>query len=323
MIKNLEWRHLRGLQELYVYKKTKLRIDKNNFIRQVLMKQKKLIKPQMGNHTILTPTLKFRKYYEENLLDRYNYYNDFFDKSGLENNARKTFTEDDLKALMFTFYNKETLKESLTTEYTFSTRVFKGKGAKYMGSKPALRNAVLDLLDIKEFPEKDPKNNQWRIIVDCQNPKIVVLCENIACLKVPIEYKSRGIKLWYTGGNNTRPLKDLGKADLELPIYYFCDWDYHGLSIFERVHAIFESKKTNIKLVTPLSIESALPTDSPNHNSKWRIEELSKLNTSIYNEEQIKIIKNLIYEDKWIEEEGMDLIDLLLNKGIILNKNDV
>ncbi len=196
MKKNVEWKYLIGLNQLYAKGRTNLKIENNSFIKQVLMRQKKLIKPKMGNPKILEAKYGFKDYYKDEFLDYFEYYSKFFEKAGLESNAHKTYNEDDLKSLAFIYYQKEHLKKNLTTEYTFSARVFKGKGAKYLTNKPSLRNAVLQLLDIDEFPEKDPKNAQWRFVVDCEDPKLVVICENIACLKVPYEYKRNNIELW-------------------------------------------------------------------------------------------------------------------------------
>ncbi|MDO5986153.1 DUF2220 family protein [Flavivirga amylovorans] len=316
-MKNIEWRHLKGLNELYVKKRTRLKITSNAFINQVLFNQKKLIRYKLGNHSIIEASDRYYKYYEENFEDMYNYYLSFFKKSGIENSAVKRYTEDDLKSLIFIFNNNKELKKVLTTEYTFSNRVFKGKGAKYLAGKPGLKKDVLKLLEIEEFPEKDAKNNQWRIVVDCKNPKVIVLCENIACLKVPTEYKRNGIELWYVGGNNTKPLVDLPLEKFKYPIYYFCDWDYHGLSIFSRVKNIFNSKGKGIELLEPLNLDNALPVNSPNHKSKWKPEKLSRLKESDYNDSQIKIIESLISKNIWIEEESMGLIELLESKNII------
>lgn len=311
MKKNVEWKYLIGLNQLYEKDKTNLRIENNSFIKQVLIKQKKLIKPKMGNPKVLEAKYGFKDYYEKEFLDYFKYYSKFFEKAGLESNAHKTYKDNDLKSLAFIYYQKDQLKKNLTTEYTFSARVFKGKGAKYLTNKPSLRNAVLQLLDIDQFPEKDPKNAQWRFVVDCENPKLVVICENIACLKVPYEYKQNNIELWYVGGNNTNPLKDIPAKKIELPLFYFCDWDHHGLSIFSRVKDIFKEKGKEIRLIEPTTLDDALPVNSPHHKSKWRKKEFSGLKSDDFSEQQQETIKNLIQDDIWVEEESMNLVELL------------
>lgn len=311
MKKDVEWKYLIGLNQLYKNEKTNLKIGNNSFIKQILMKQKKLIKPKMGNPKILEAKYGFKEYFEKEFLPYFEYYSNFFEKAGLESNAQKTYNESDLKSLAFIYYQKVQLKKNLTTEYTFSARVFKGKGAKYLTNKPSLRNAVLQLLDIDEFPEKDPKNSQWRLVVDCENPKLVVICENIACLKVPYEYKQNNIELWYVGGNNTNPLKDIPAQKIELPLFYFCDWDHHGLSIFSRIKGIFKEKGKEITLIEPTILEGALPVNSPHHKSKWCKKKFSGLNREDFSMQQQKIINHLIQDDIWVEEESMDLIELL------------
>lgn len=317
ILKDIEWRYLKGLNELYEKKQTRLKILNNDFINQVLFNQKKLIRHRLGNLEILEPTKRFNSYYVENIKDLYEYYSNFFKESGIDNNAHKRYTKSDLQSLIFIFNNKNKLKETLTTEYTFSNRVFKGKGAKYLSNKPGLKKDVLKLLDIHEFPEKDPKNSQWRIVVDCLNPQVITLCENIACLKVPLEYKKRGVELWYVGGNNTSPLSDLPLEKLQYPIFYFCDWDYHGLSIYSRVKNIFKAKGVEIILLKPLNLENTLPVNSPHHNSKWKKDEFSKLNKADFNESEIEIISTLIKNDEWVEEESMDLIGILENDNVL------
>lgn len=309
-MKDLEWRHLKGLYQIYTIGQTRLRITKNQYVNQILIKQKRLLKLKSGNHDILEKTDGFDQYFEKDLLKTYAYYETFFTNSGVENDARKSFSEDDLKTLLFIYNNKNELKKSLTTEYTFSANVFK-KGSKYLTNKPSLKNAVLHLLAIEQFPEKDPKNNLWRLIVDCANPQVIVLCENLACLRVPFEYKEKGIELWYVGGNNTSPLLDISSEKLNLPIYYFCDWDYNGLKIYSRVKEIFREKNKEIELIEPATLENAIPTNSKYHKSKWKSSEFSGLAKSDFNESQTQLIKTLIEDDKWLEEESMNLIQLL------------
>src|SRR5690606_36585437 len=146
-------------------------------INQILFKQKKLIKYKDGNHTIIEANQRYSEFYKQEFLDTYNYYNTLFEQSGIENNAKKPFTEEDLKALIFIYYNKVELKNNLTTQKKFSAQIFKYEHSKYLENKPSLKNAVLQLLEIDEFPEKDPKNQQWRFVVDCPDPRVIVLCE--------------------------------------------------------------------------------------------------------------------------------------------------
>jgi hypothetical protein len=313
-MKEIEWRYMQGLHQLFTEGRTKLKILNNDYINFVLFKQRKLIRYKSGNHNIIESNLRFSDFYKQELLDTYNYYSTFFEQSGIENNAKKTFTEEDLKTLIFIFYNKEELKRHLTTQKKFSAQVFKNENSKYLENKPSLKKAVLQLLEIDEFPEKDPKNQQWRFVVDCLNPKLIVLCENLDCLKVPLEYQKRGIKLWYVGGNNTKPLLDIPKDELTLPIYYFCDWDYSGLSIFSRVKQIFNDKGKQIEIIKPSHSAKRLPVSVKHHKSSWKKTVFSGLAKDDFSVDEIDLIEQLISKEEWIEEESMDLIELLCLK---------
>lgn len=128
---------------------------------------------------------------------------------------------------------------------------------------------------------------------------------------MPYEYKQNNIELWYVGGNNTNPLKDIPTKKIELPLFYFCDWDHHGLSIFSRIKGIFKEKGKEITLIEPNTLDDALPVNSPHHKSKWRKKEFSGLKSKDFSEQQQETIKSLIQDDTWVEEESMNLVELL------------
>ena len=316
-MQKIEWKHLKGLHQLYLSKQTRLKITNNDFINQVIFKQKKLIKYKVGNHSIIEASARFNNYYEQEFLETYEYYNNFFQKTGIENDAKKSFDDEDLKALMFVFYNKEELKKNVTTEKKLSALIYKNQNSKYLSNKLSVKNAVLKILELDQFPEKDPKNNQWRFVVDCLNPKVIVLCENLDCLKVPLEYKNHNIELWYVGGNNTKPLEDIPQDKLKLPIYYFCDWDYNGLLIYSNVKQIFRSKGIEVKIIQPQTQEIAIEVGVKHHKSKWNDNEFSNLNSNDFSKQEIGFINQLISKNKWIEEESLDLIKLLKSNNLI------
>lgn len=160
----IEWKHLRGLQELYVSGKTRLKIINNDYVHFVLLNQKKLIRYKIGNHSVIETTERYHEFYTKHFLNTYNYYNTFFEESGIENNSKKPFTENDLKALMFVYYNKEELKEKLTTRKKLSAHLFKNENSKYIENKPSLEKAILQVLDVTGFPEHDSKNQQCDLL---------------------------------------------------------------------------------------------------------------------------------------------------------------
>ena len=73
ILKDIEWRYLKGLNDLYEKKQTRLKILNDDFINQVLFNQKKMIRYRLGNFEILEPTKRFNSYYEENIKDLYEY----------------------------------------------------------------------------------------------------------------------------------------------------------------------------------------------------------------------------------------------------------
>ena len=106
-------------------------------------------------------------------------------------------------------------------------------------------------------------------------------------------------------------IRHIPAKKIELPLFYFCDWDHHGLSIFSRIKGIFKEKGKEITLIEPTTLDDALPVNSPHHKSKWRKKELSGLKWEDFSVHQQEIINNLIQDDIWVEEESMDLIELL------------
>lgn len=312
--RKLTWRHLKALHQLYIDKRTKAKITDNAYIKNVLIGQKRLITYKSGNINILEANTSFETFYQQHFETDYLRYETFLLEQNLESDARRRYTEDDIQTLMFIAGQKEELVQNLSTLRTFSSEIFKGQGSKYLENKPGLKDAVCKILDIADFPEKDPKNLQWRFVVDCFNPKAVVLCENIAHLKNPWKVREQNIELWYVGGNNIGIIDYISREKLSKPIYYSCDWDYHGLSIYSRIKEKLRLKSFDIKLLLPDTYEAALPVNSPHHKSQWNLnKELSGLNAADFSKEAIQLIENLVQENKWIEEESCDLIKMLNN----------
>ncbi len=158
-MKNIKWKYLIGLNQLYENKKTSLKILNDDYINQILFKQNKLIRYKLGSNRIIESTNRFNFFYEQNFKELIDFYNDFFEKSGIDNNAYKNYDRFDLNTLIFIYENRETLRKTLTTEHAFSNRFFKNKGSKYLSNKTGLRKDVLKLLGVDDFPEQDPKNN--------------------------------------------------------------------------------------------------------------------------------------------------------------------
>ncbi|WP_127127814.1 hypothetical protein [Pseudoflavitalea rhizosphaerae] len=308
----LTWRHLKALNQLYVDKRTDAKITDNGYIANVLMAQKRLLKFKPGNNKILEAAPKYAAFYEENFKQDFEQYARFLQSANLEDDARRKYTEDDIQSLMFIVEQKEELVRNLTTLKTFSGKIFKDKGSKYLENKPGLKNAVCKILGITDFPEKDPQNLQWRFVTDCISPKSIVLCENLDRLKNPWKAREANLELWYVGGNNIGIIDFIDPDKLRLPIYYCCDWDFHGLSIYSRIKLKIQSKGYELNLLIPDGYEIALPIDSPHHKSRWNFNKrLSGLKQEDFSDEAINLIKRLIQDNKWIEEESLDLIGMV------------
>ncbi|RPJ66146.1 MAG: hypothetical protein EHM20_17670, partial [Alphaproteobacteria bacterium] len=265
--KGLNWAHLKALRELYETEFTKAKILGNPFLKS-LKEEKKLIHFKTGNLNILQAGNRFRPYYESNFLDNYLRYISFFRETDLSSNGNHKYDEYDLQTLMLIWQNKVELKLKLTTVRHFSAAFF--RGSKYMENHPGIKKAVYHLLQISDFPDKDPKNNQWRLVVDCIAPQQMVLCENLAFLKQPWLAHENNVELWYVGGNNVEIIEQIAPNKFCLPLFYSCDWDLAGLQIFQRLKKKIEEKGYRIQLLIPHNIGLALPTNSPYHNSKWR-----------------------------------------------------
>jgi len=306
------WRHLKALNQFYLNGRTDAKITDNNYIKNVLMDQKKLIRYKSGNLKILEVSSSYAAFYQQNLQTDYERYEKFLIEQNLESDARRRYTEDDIRTLMFIASQKNELGKNLSTIRTFSSEIFKGYGSKYLENKPGLKAAVCKILNILDFPEKDPKNLQWRLVVDCIDPKVVVLCENIAHLKNPWKAIDNSIELWYVGGNNIGIIDYISAEKLSKPLYYSCDWDYHGLSIYSRIKEKLKSKSSEIVLLIPYAFDMALPVNSPHHNSQWFFNKvLSGLKAEDFPDKAKNLIEKLIRKNKWIEEESIDLLKVL------------
>ncbi len=208
------------------------------------------------------------------------------------------------------------LSDNLTTERSFSAQLF--KGSKYLEHNQSVLAAVLQVLGIEKFPKSDPKEQQWRLVVDCAHPERIVLCENLAALKSPDDAIRLNTELWYVGGNNTRILENLSAEKLLLPIFYMCDWDYDGLRIYETVQRIMKDKNNVIGLLIPYDLNKKLPVDSPYHNSHWKSQlYFSGLTSEQYSQTAIDLINGLIENDQWVEEESQDFEAMLKHNNVI------
>ncbi|TNE81402.1 MAG: hypothetical protein EP332_04585 [Bacteroidetes bacterium] len=303
---NLSWRVLKALYTLFEEGKTNAKIGDDHFISHLMSPSKRLLKYRMGNHNIIEMRSGYKDFYEAELAESMEAYNEFLIAHDLEADARRNYTESDIETLMFVKEQAAELRTNLTTQEAFSTEFF--DSAKYLKQKDSVRKAVLTLLQVDDFPDESPKNHLWRFVVDAPEPRMIVICENLANLKRGWKAKKKQITLWYVGGNNTKILNDIPSNQLSLPIYYSCDWDYNGLLIFNSVKRILESRGASVEILLPPAHTKRLRVDSPNHKSRWKHgEDFSGLNKKNFNQEERNLIEELIEVDQWIEEEAWDL----------------
>ena len=313
---DITWAQLRALQQIFVSKQTKAPLFSNAFLSR-LKKEKRLLRFKPGNLNYIEGTARYPAYFKSHFLPAYERYEAFFEATGVMSDGRRSYTIYDLESLIYIWKNKDVLANNLTTIRTFSGELFKGKGSKYLENNQSLLAAVLQILGIEKFPKNDPKELRWRLVVDCIEPRQILLCENLDALKLPETAIALNTELWYVGGNNTKILENLSADKLKLPLYYMCDWDYDGLRIFETVYRIMKDKDTVVKLLLPYDLNKKLPVNSPYHYSEWKMHlEFSGLAKEKYSDNARKLITQLIAKNEWIEEESQDLEILLRSNGV-------
>lgn len=311
MKEELTWRALKAMNTLYAKGKIPLGKSIDSQIRYLC--GRRLIEKQHGNSNYLVITDKYKSYYEKKYLDLFKEYELFLQSIDPKADGRKVCTIKDIQTLIFISEQREELKKTLTTRRTFSGTIFKYGGSKYLENRTSLDKMVREILGIEGFPAEDPKVLQWRFVVDCIDPAMVVLCENLDFLKMPNIVRRHNIELWYVGGNNTSNIQYISSEKLSKPLYYSCDWDCDGLKIYCRVKDILKQKSKEIKLLYPSNLNNPLPVDSPHHNSKWNQSyDFSALDQSYFTNKEIMLIQQLIEKDQWIEEESNDLVNMIL-----------
>ncbi len=300
---NLSWRELKALNDLYHKRLTKARIQKHPYIK-FLFQEKGAVDHKPANTSVLIPTAKFNPFYEERFKENVQKYIDFFNRYTFLK-PQSNYQERDIRVLMLIANQKEQILQQEYSRKKFSNHFFE-EDAKYLVPESSLEKAILNILGLKQFVGVDPKDLQYRTVLDCKNPKLIVLCENLDFLLYPEVARENHIWLWYVGGNNIEKLDYL--PPINYAIYYSCDWDYHGLVIYQRIR----EKIPQIKLLYPSAVEKAKSVYSKNHKSDWQNDRsFSGLNKSYYSEKAIQLVQELIARKQWIEEESNELVKMV------------
>ena len=313
MNKNITWKELKALDDLYQNKRTRAIIQGHPYINH-LIHERGILDLKPDNIKVIVSTDRFDTFYEKEFKKPFEEAKKFLLENDIKSTAKKAFTIEDVKTLMFIAENKVELKNNPTNIEDFSNEFF--DTSKYLKNKISVR-AVFKILDISQFP-LDKKENQWRLVVDSTHPKAVIMCENKSFLKQPWIAKETQTKLWYVGGNNIAIIDDIDENDLSKPIYYSCDWDLAGLQIYSRIKAKLKERNKDIQLLYPNEPHKRISTYIDYHYSHWNLtKKLSGLELEIFSKKELLLINNLIQNEEWIEEESLDLIETLEINSII------
>lgn len=320
MEKHLTWRMLKAFYELYHTGRTKARIAGHPYVKHLLYLR--YLEYKRGVKDVLLASARFRLEYEKEQWEvLYQKYAAFLGQYDLLS-PYKDFTEFDLNHLMNMAQSSRVLEEFRENiragrENRKGVSNFFFKATKHIEKGTVLEEAVLRILGIEHFPESE---QQGFYRVPCVSPRCIILCENGYFLTLDIA-RERDVELWYVGGNNIRPLEHLDKIDY--PIYYLCDWDQHGLEIYERLYRIIEgvaNKCSSLTLLTPNGKREKLKDTEEHHSSVWKAGVcFAGLTPERYSPQQRALIADLIAQEEWIEEEGNDLAGVI--EGIFFAKS--
>lgn len=304
----MNWVTLKSLNEVYQHGRTKIkRTLRNDSGIKLILGTKELI--EIGDYYV--NGTGFEEYYERYHLENFQSYHEFLDRrSFLKPQTR--FEEDDIKILidiesrMISGELIEIRDQMIKAEESVrgvSSMFFRNE--KYLLKKDSLIDVVKSVLGIPELA--DEKDQQYKYVLECKDPKAIVLCENLDFLKKPSKPRKNNLELWYAGGKN---IAKLDYVDLRgLPIFYSCDWDYDGLLIFQMV----KEKIPEIKLLFPNALSKDI--EETDHDSLWKrkneLNALSELNHDLFSEKYQARIKELIELNHWIIEEDNNLVEMV------------
>lgn len=310
----MNWQAFKALYEIYETGKTRNRLTlaENAIFRYHAHQTKELLFTKNNVQISASGEKTFRLSFEKLYLERFRACQELLDTID-ENTPQCRFDVDDvliLKGMKAQMENgelndiREQIISNNETRRGVSLMFFKNE--KHLESSQALERATKKILKIDGFA--DDRDLQYMYVLQCKNPKAIILCENLHFLRMPGKARENQIELWYAGGRNVEKLEYSDQYIRELPIYYLCDWDYDGLDIYRLV----KERLPFIQLITPNGDpQSIVKTE---HKSLWRDTHnpllLSNLQSSLFNLNQIELLKSLIVHNQWIIEESNDFVGL-------------
>lgn len=309
---DLQWRHLRALRTLRAGQGTTAAIQQHPYVRRLIRRGLLATKP--SNPKKLEPQPGYEDWYDQRLAAVVAEAEQFLDAHNL-NQPGSTLTLHDIASLHHALSDCHVIVGRKMTRRQVGTNYFtSSKGLK----RQALRKAVLKVTKLANYPAVD------RIVSVAGSPgaRCIVLCENKDYLLQPDLAERLRVSLWFVGGNDMSAWRH--SIDPHLTLYYACDWDQAGLDIYERVHAIYAERGYPVTLLTPPPTAKRKPENSPDHKSRWEPEKWRGVveggSINVYSLEQRQLIRELVMAREWIEEESIDLADLLLHNGVVVDE---
>ncbi|WP_405252883.1 hypothetical protein [Dokdonia sp. Asnod3-C12] len=307
----MNWIEIKALHKLYT--NGEVRINQTLAKSPILKNHQNALEIERGRK-FYTRNDVFLEVYERRYLEDYENYVTFLQGEGLLK-PQLRFNKKDIDLLIqfkqgitngSLLQRRNDLEEAQESVRGFSHMFFKND--KYLDGKTLLINAINTIFGITLV---DNKSQQYLYVLQCEEPNLIILCENGNFLnrdKIP---RANGYELWYAGGRNIPKLEYTHQIRRGLPIYYSCDWDKDGLEIFQ----LAKQKIPDLKLLHPDGISRGIATTE--HKSHWlypdQPELLSGLQSELYLAKDKTIIKELIIKNHWITEEGNNLKVMINN----------
>ncbi len=312
----MNWMALKALHDIYLTGRTRSRKtllsdpEIRHFIRytgELVETRSELFDPAWDN----AKESRFRKTYERDYLDNFCRYRKFLQEMGLET-PHTRFEEDDINTLMFVKSKMDNGRLChIRTQIIAAKESLRGislmffPDEKYLDRRFTLVNALKIIMNVSEFA--NDKKQQWLYKLQCHDSKLIILCENLNLLTMPTFPRRHHIELWYAGGKNVDKLDYVDSRGL--PIYYCCDWDHDGLSVFQMV----KEKIPQIQMLYPTGDFCSIVTTK--HKSHWQYpndpDQLLGLDAALFSVKEQLLIKRLIVENCWVIEESNKLPELL------------
>ena len=226
-----------------------------NFIRHLI--ERKAIQPNGKQFSI---TKKFEENFADDIANAFSKCNSLimkYDLSYLENH----YSIDEIEALIKIATDKQQIIQQEIAFQNILTLYFGSSKHKTVQSN--LSKAIKTILEIEFFPEEIKDQQFISILYPKEKTKCIILCENKNRL---ITKRHEFIEYWYAGGKNIKQLEFIPEP--QHPIFYLCDWDFDGLSVYIDIKRKYLPMLTAFIPANPnsLMIEQSKVKD---HKSKW------------------------------------------------------